>query len=178
METKIVVASANPVKMEAVRRGFARMFPNLAIHMRQVEVGSGVADQPMSEAETLRGALNRVKAAQTVLPDADYWASIEGGVHPFGERLLGVAWVIVMDAAGKIGQARTAGFIVPQEVATLIYAGKELGEADDIVFGRNNSKQDNGAVGILTGDVITRTTYYEHAVIIALMPFKNPALSF
>jgi non-canonical (house-cleaning) NTP pyrophosphatase len=33
-----------------------------------------------------------------------------------------------------------------------------------------------GAVGILTGDVLTRTTYYEPAIILALIPFKNPEL--
>ncbi|MEA2092741.1 MAG: DUF84 family protein, partial [Patescibacteria group bacterium] len=51
--------------------------------------------------------------------------------------------------------------------------GKELGEADDIVFQRNNSKQENGAVGILTGDVVDRTKCYTEAVILALIPFKN-----
>lgn len=54
--------------------------------------------------------------------------------------------------------------------------GKELGEADDLVFGQTNSKQANGAVGILTDNVLTRTTFYEPAVILALIPFKNPEL--
>jgi non-canonical (house-cleaning) NTP pyrophosphatase len=58
-------------------------------------------------------------------------------------------------------------------VADLIRQGKELGEADDIVFGRNNSKQENGAVGLLTGDVINRAQLYEMAVILAFIPFKN-----
>jgi non-canonical (house-cleaning) NTP pyrophosphatase len=58
----------------------------------------------------------------------------------------------------------------------LIEEGIELGEADDIVFGMTNSKQESGAVGLLSGDVITRTTYYEHAVVLALLPFKNQDL--
>ena len=48
----------------------------------------------------------------------------------------------------------------------------------DMPLGRSNSKQGNGAVGILTADVIDRTHYYEHAVILALVPFKNTALTF
>jgi non-canonical (house-cleaning) NTP pyrophosphatase len=51
-----------------------------------------------------------------------------------------------------------------------------LGEADDLVFGRSNSKQANGAVGLLTDDAVTRTTYYVPAVIFALIPFKNAEL--
>jgi non-canonical (house-cleaning) NTP pyrophosphatase len=58
-------------------------------------------------------------------------------------------------------------------VADLIRQGKELGEADDLVFNRSNSKQDNGAVGLLTGNVIDRAQLYEQAVILALAPFKN-----
>jgi non-canonical (house-cleaning) NTP pyrophosphatase len=51
-----------------------------------------------------------------------------------------------------------------------------LGEADDRVFSRKNSKQSNGAIGILTNDAIDRTELYIPAVIFALIPFKNPDL--
>jgi non-canonical (house-cleaning) NTP pyrophosphatase len=57
-----------------------------------------------------------------------------------------------------------------------IHRGRELGDADDIVFGKTNSKQENGAIGILTGDVVDRAQLYEHAVILALVRFKNPEL--
>ena len=59
---------------------------------------------------------------------------------------------------------------------SLVREGKELGEADDIVFGKENSKQTYGAVGLLTGDVIDRTRFYEDAVVLALIPFRNPDL--
>jgi non-canonical (house-cleaning) NTP pyrophosphatase len=84
--------------------------------------------------------------------------------------------VVVKSRDGKIGKGKTGSFFLPPKVAELIGQGKELGDADDIVFGTSNSKQANGAVGILTGDVLTRTTFYEAAVILALIPFKNPEL--
>jgi non-canonical (house-cleaning) NTP pyrophosphatase len=52
----------------------------------------------------------------------------------------------------------------------------ELGDADDLVFARQNSKQKNGAVGLLTADAIDRLELYIPAVIFALIPFKNPLL--
>jgi non-canonical (house-cleaning) NTP pyrophosphatase len=67
-------------------------------------------------------------------------------------------------------------FFLPPEIAQLIRQGKELGEADDIVFGRQDSKRKNGAVGLLTGNVIDRLELYEGAVVLALAPFKNPEL--
>ena len=54
--------------------------------------------------------------------------------------------------------------------------GRELSHADDIITGRDNSKQKSGTVGFLTSNIIDRTSYYEHALILALIPFKNKGL--
>lgn len=86
------------------------------------------------------------------------------------------AWVVVKSKQGKVGKGRTGTFFLPHRIAELIREGKELGEADDIVFGRKNSKLENGAVGLLTQDVIHCTDFYVVAVILALIPFKNETL--
>jgi inosine/xanthosine triphosphatase len=154
------------------------MFPDATYIVRGVTVASGVAEQPMSDEETLQGALNRVQNARTLEPDADYWVGIEGGVNTQDGSLQSLAWVVVTDKGGRTGKARTAVFCLPEETAKLVREGMELGQADDLVFGRSNSKQHNGAVGLLTDDVIDRTTYYIQAVILALIPFKNTNLTF
>ena len=59
------------------------------------------------------------------------------------------------------------------QVRELVEQGLELGDADDLVFGESNSKQQNGAVGLLTDNVETRTSLYEQAVVLALIPFKT-----
>ena len=87
------------------------------------------------------------------------------------------ARVHIIDRAGQVGIGQTAVFYLPHQVAELVRQGLELGHADDIVFQRDNSKQANGAIGILTDDVIDREAYYIHAVIMALVPFKNPSLT-
>ncbi len=51
--------------------------------------------------------------------------------------------------------------------------GIELGVADDQVFGRVDSKREGGSVGLLSGGLIDRTAYYEHAMILALVPFMD-----
>ena len=65
---------------------------------------------------------------------------------------------------------------MPIKISNLIKKGYELGDADDMVFKRSNSKQKNGAVGILTDNLIKRTDYYSHAIILALIPFTNTKL--
>ena len=73
-------------------------------------------------------------------------------------------------------KAKTASFTLPLKISKLIKEGYQLGDADDIVFKRSNSKQKNGAVGILTKNLINRTDYYVHAIILALIPFTNSKL--
>jgi inosine/xanthosine triphosphatase len=177
----VVVASSNPVKITAAREGFARIFPDAELDVRGISVSSGVSEQPFSSAETLRGALNRAQAARNQAPLADYWVGIEGGVEPEPEgeltqgELWAFAWVAIL-GVDRVGKGRTGTFALPPQVADLVRQGIELGTADDIVFQRSNSKQENGAVGLLTENVIDRAAFYVQAVILALIPFKNPQL--
>jgi inosine/xanthosine triphosphatase len=172
---KIIVASRNPVKVEAVRNGFQRLFPLEVFEYQSVSVDSGVADQPMSDEAARRGAVTRAQNARKAYPNGTYWVGVEGGCDYLDDGMFAFAWIIVL-ADDRMGRARTAVFRLPREVQALVDSGLELGDADDQVFGRKNSKQKSGAVGLLTGDVITRTTLYEQAVILALLPFVNPSL--
>jgi len=171
----IVIASHNPVKVQAVLNGFHRMFPEEVFQTVSVDVPSGVSRQPMSDAEMHQGALNRVENARRAMPEADFWAGIEGGTEPINGQLAAFAWIVVHSPTLR-GESRSGLFFLPSTVSELVQQGKELGEADDIIFERSNSKQQNGAIGILTGDVLDRTALYEHAVILALVPFKNANL--
>jgi inosine/xanthosine triphosphatase len=173
--TQIIVASKNPVKIKCVGDGFEKMFPGTSFKINSVEVPSGVSVQPATEAETLLGAENRVAAACVLFPQADYWVGVEGGTVDDGQEMQAYAWVVVLSPDGT-GRGRTGSFYLPPAIADLVRQGMELGKADDLYFGRNNSKQANGAIGLLTGDVLDRAAYYEHAVIMAFIPFKNPDL--
>ncbi len=172
---KVIIASKNPVKIEAVKNGFRKMFPNLNFEFVGKSLNSGVADQPMSDAETYLGANNRVKSAEQNYPDGDFYVGIEGGLERKKNEMQAFAWVVIK-SNDKIGKSKTASFYLPNKIIKLISQGKELGEADDIVFGLENSKQQNGAVGILTNNVMTRGSYYTEAVILALIPFLNEDL--
>lgn len=174
---KIIVASRNPVKINAVRRGFEQMFPNEhVVDVEGVSVPSGVRDQPLTFDETLTGARNRVDNAQTEYPDADYWVGLEGGVDLHGSDMAVSGWVVARDRDGLEGKSMTNTVYLPPKVAELVAGGMELGEADDIVFGTTNSKQSNGAVGILTGDVLKREEGFMMGVVGALIPHRNSEL--
>ena len=171
----VAIASKNPVKIQSSLNGFQRMFPHESYQVKTVSVPSGVSEQPFSSQETLRGALNRAKGAALALPEADYWVGIEGGIEDFGDEMAAFAWIVVRSKT-LCGKGRTGSFFLPSQVAKLVREGHELGDADDLVFQKSNSKQKNGAIGILTENIVDRTALYEQAVILALVPFKNPDL--
>lgn len=171
----VYVASSNPVKQKAAEEGFGMMFPKESFEIRSFNPNAPVSHQPMTDEETLEGATLRAMLIRDLAPDGDYWVGIEGGVvnRPIGMGTF--AWVVVLSRE-QSGQGRSGEFYLPEKVAELVRQGVELGKADDIVFSRNNSKQDNGAIGILTDDVIDRKRLYVPAVVFALIPFKHPEL--
>jgi len=64
--------------------------------------------------------------------------------------------------------------MLPSPMSKLIREGMELGDADDQISGRSKSKHGAGTVGYLTEGMIDRATYYEHALILALVPWIRP----
>lgn len=174
----IVVSSGNPVKIRAAAEGFERMFPDTSFTTKSVKVASGVPDQPATDQETLQGAINRVRNAQEQEPHASFWVGLEGGVHTVDDEVQCFAWIAVLGRDGMMGRARTSTYFLPRETVKLLRTGMELGDADNLLYNKTNSKQQTGTVGILTGDLITRQSLYADAVLLALIPFKNTQLTF
>lgn len=173
---KVYIGSTNPVKLACTKIGFESAFGGEAdFEFVGKSVDSDVNDQPMTNEETLSGALNRAKNLKTKYADGDFFVGIEGGIQKIGTEMEAFAWVVI-ECNGVIGKAQTSTFQLPPKIVDLINLGVELGHADDLVFKRKNSKQGNGAVGILTHNIIDRIEYYRHAVILALIPFMNPEL--
>ena len=172
---RVVGASLNPVTCRAVELGFSQMFPGWNFTVTAEPVVVAVPDQPRSDDETRAGSLLRAQAARQAVPQADYWVGVEGGVAEDPPALRAFAWITVL-SDGQCGQARTGVFALPERVAALVRGGMELGPADDLVFGQENSKQAAGAVGLLTGGALDRAGFYAQAVLLALIPFRNPEL--
>ncbi len=169
---KFVVGSANPVKVGCVAAAASHYWPDC--ETGGVETDSGVGHQPITDAEMQTGALNRAQRALAIDQTADYGVGIEGGVLDSSEGMWAYAWVVIIDRAGRIGAGQSGRFLLPTPIAAMVRDGLELGAADDIFFSRANSKQKEGAVGILSQGRITRQQLYEPAVTFALFRFINP----
>ena len=170
----VITGSRNPVKVKCTEEAFTLALG--ATLVQGLSVDSGVKKQPVGDAETFSGANTRAFNSKAAFPEADFWVGIEGGVEEINGNLAAFAWIVILDAAGKTGSARTAAFFLPQVISELVKGGMELGEADDQVFLTSNSKHAGGAVGILTKGIVQRKELYKQAVSLALIPFVKPDL--
>ena len=173
---KIIVSSNNPVKINSTLSGFQQMFSEEVFEIEGVTVDTGVSNQPLSDKETFTGASNRIKAIKDLKPQADFWVAIEGGLDETEHGMSSIDWTLIESKTGIIGKSKSSVFYLPNKIVDLIRQGYELSKAGDIVFNRKDTKSTSGIVGILTNDVINKTTHYIDMVILALIPFKNPEI--
>ena len=173
----IMITSRNPAKIAAAEEAFRQVFadrdPSAELSFHPVSVPSGVADQPLSDEETRRGAHQRIDAARKAQPDADFWVGMEGGLERIDGRWAASAWMVVCDHSGRRGEARTPTLPLPPGVQQLLDQGLELGEANDRVFATHNSKQAGGAFGLLTEGRLTRGGIYAQSLLLALLPLTH-----
>ena len=93
---KVVVGSKNPVKIQATKEAFEKLWPKKNRSVIGLEVKSGVSDQPMSDEESIKGASNRAKKALKT-GKADFGIGFEGGLHKIGEKWFDCGWVVVVN---------------------------------------------------------------------------------
>jgi inosine/xanthosine triphosphatase len=171
--TRAAVGSTNPAKLEAVHRALARLAPGCAVE--GVEVPSGVGKQPFGEEDTRRGAMARAQAALARC-GADVAFGLEGGVILEGDRPWLVSWVAVIDGSGRSGEASGLRMPLPQSAAARLRSGEELGEVIDALFDVHLSKQQAGAIGLLTEGFVSRTDAFADLVAMACAPLLRPDL--
>ena len=171
--TRAAVGSRNPAKIEAVRRALASLAPACAL--QAVDVASGVADQPVGDHATRQGAHNRASAA-LALSGADVAFGLEGGVTHEPPVVWLVSWVAAVTRDGRSGDASGLRMALPPVVAERLAAGDELGTIIDDLFGVTASKQQTGAIGLLTEGFVSRTDAFADLVAMACAPLLRPDL--
>ena len=172
---KVVVGSTNPVKIEATKRAFKKVWPQKKWEIVGIEVSSGVSHQPMTDKEAVKGARNRAKEALKIIR-ADFGVGLEGGLQEFEGNWFDTGWIVVIDKKGKEGIGSTIRMQNAPKTIKMVQVGMELGHVDDIVFKVKNSKQGDGHFGLMSKNAVTRTEAYTEGVISALVRFIRPEL--
>ncbi|RLL48514.1 DUF84 family protein [Oceanobacillus piezotolerans] len=153
----ICIGSKNPTKVDAVKD----IFPEA--NLIALEVPSNVPNQPFSDEETRRGAINRALHSRESHSDA-IGIGLEGGVMYVGKQLYLCNWGALVDVSGHIYTASGARVVLPIEIDNELKTGKELGDIMDEYARRQDVRKNEGAIGIFTNDLISRKEMFTHVV--------------
>jgi len=154
---KIIIGSNNRVKVAAVKNAF---------HYQQTEflsldIASGVSEQPFSDEETIKGAINRAVGALQ-MGNGDIGIGLEGGVQESTHGLLLCNWGALASKDNQPIIAGGARFLLPDMIADRLRAGEELGPVMDDYSKKKNVRKNEGAVGIFTNGLINRSEMFSH----------------
>jgi inosine/xanthosine triphosphatase len=172
MTVRILVASTNPVKIEATREAFASYYPEVSVD--GIEVASQVPAQPVG-AQTYEGARNRARTArQAAAPGSvAFCVGIEGGIVRVDDRWFALGWICIIDADGREAYGASPWFELPAAVIGEVLSGVELGAVMDRLTGSHDTKRRGGAIGHFTRGVVSRTDLYAAGLRVALVPVLN-----
>lgn len=185
---RIALGSDRAAKIMAVRASIARVgevdsaWRDAKVIPRPVQTDAPA--MPLTDWELMNGARQRALAVRDILIaqrlEANLYVGLEGGFHSIsvdGEwHTFLRGWAFVTDGArGSFGMSPSIE--VPDAIVKDVIEGKrELGIVIDDVAGARDIRSKQGAWGVLSRDLLTRSMSFEAALIAAFAPFYNPAI--
>jgi len=185
---RIALGSDRAAKIMAVRASIARVaeidaaWRDVSVVARPVKTDTPA--MPLTDWELMSGARQRALAVREMLIDqnleTDLYVGLEGGFHSIsveGEwHTFLRGWAFVTDGErNSFGMSPSIG-VPPAIVKNVIEGKRELGLVIDEVAGSRDVRSRQGAWGVLSRDLLTRSMSFEAALIAAFAPFYNPAL--
>jgi inosine/xanthosine triphosphatase len=184
----IALGSDRAAKIMAVRATVARVatidtdWTNANVVARRVETSAPA--MPLTDWQLMEGARERALAVRDSLHsrrlEADIYVGLEGGFHSIsiaGEwHTFLRGWAYATNGE-KSAFGAAPSISVPAPIVTNVIQGrKELGIVIDEVTGGRDIRSKQGAWGVLSRDLVTRSMSFELALIAAFAPFYNPKL--
>lgn len=185
---RIALGTQRASKVEALRASLKRIatvdevWRDALIVARSVE--TGVPAMPLTNEQLMRGAKTRAEAVRELLlkekTSAELYVGLEGGFHSVSMdgqwHTFLCGWAYATDGErGHFGAAPSIS--VPAFIARRVIDGRrELSEVVDEVTGDSDVRSRQGAWGVLSRDMLTRSASFEAALVAAFAPFYNKKL--
>jgi non-canonical (house-cleaning) NTP pyrophosphatase len=196
----IAVGSTRGPKLDAVHDALKlcaeHLNPNAQFEVMGFAVDSGVGHTPLSSVESMRGARQRtetlIRMASGKGEVYQYFVGLEGGLEVMqnhgsheshgddtdstgngGRRVFLESWAYVSDGSrGHFGCS--GGIELPPALAhEVLDNGVELADAIDKFAGMAGIRDNQGAWGVLSNNLITRREAFSVALVAAFAPFYN-----
>jgi inosine/xanthosine triphosphatase len=182
----VALGSTREAKIAAVRAAIVRIatvdekWRKANVLARAVEPDAPA--MPLTDEELMRGARSRAIAVRQTLAagEAHFYVGLEGGFHSLmidGEQQTFLrGWAYVTDGVrGAYGASPSVSVPAPI-VKRVVEEGRELGIVIDEVAGERDVRSRQGAWGVFSRDLLTRSMSFEAALIAAFAPFYQDKL--
>ena len=144
---KVEIATKSIDKIKGIEEAFFRYLKTEKIEFSSYKVESGVSEQPFN-AETYKGAFNRVNNLIDKVDDADFYISCEAGIEEFYGKYMNVQVVCIFDRKNKVYLwGKSSGWCIPDSDVERI-------KKNNIRIKTNEKKVDLNKVRIYTKVVI------------------------
>lgn len=173
----IAVGSKNQAKNKAVEAAFSKAFTNISVQGFEVE--SGISDQPITDEESIQGAINRAKGALDQLSDARFGVGLEGNTVTILGKMYLHGWVAIIERGNNVpGIGHSSGLELPENLKRGIENGQELGPLLQGMLNDDDNviRHTQGTNGILSAGLYTREQEFIDATTVALARFVSPEL--
>lgn len=134
---KVAIGTLNPAKVNAVKECLDQLG---SFTLSSTSVSSGVADQPFSDEETIRGAVNRALRAREE-ENAEIGIGLEGGMLETDEGFFLCNWGALSVQGIEPIIAGGARIPLPEEIGRKVKSGIELKIVMDEYAGKENVSQ-------------------------------------
>jgi inosine/xanthosine triphosphatase len=181
---KICVGSLNPVKFQATKEAFSHYYKDFELF--NFNANSKVSDQPIGKENIIMGALNRAEQSLNYLnkngyEDDIYGVGIEAGlveVPHTNSGYMDFQYAVIIDKNKTFSLGAGIAFEYPRSVINKVLSRKntEIGEIMGELADNEDLKYEEGAIGYLSKNIITRKEILTQAVICALLPIINKTL--
>ncbi|MCM3569639.1 DUF84 family protein [Neobacillus mesonae] len=156
---KIIIGSKNPAKVQAVKNSFIHQDTQYI----SLDIPSGVSGQPFLDEETIKGAINRAEGALRE-GEGDIGIGLEGGVQETAYGLLMCNWGALAARGMEPIIAGGARILLPEEVASRLRSGEELGPVMEDYVKKKNVRKHEGAIGVFTNEAVNRAEMFTHVI--------------
>lgn len=167
MSNKIILTSANPVKIQVVQKAIDNLFFNQAINLLSLDLEEKGAE-PFGEDAIISQITSSIQQARQLHPNALYYIGMEGGIVEKDYGTYEAAFAVVENNTGEIqGISQSVSFPIPNQVAELVKSGVPFGKAVDQIFNTTDIKTTKGFIGLLTNDLVDKQDLYYQPTIVA-----------
>lgn len=123
---KITLGTTSKDKEKIVNKVLADL--QIKGELKTFSASSRIADQPLSEEETIKGASNRAREALLSSPQADIGLGLEGGLCKVDNLWNLVCAAVIVDKLGKKYLGVSNKMALPEEVSIKIDKGSQFGQ--------------------------------------------------